>query len=350
MTITPVILAGGGGARLWPVSSPDRPKAFLALTGERTMIQLTAMRASNRTRFGPPLIVASARHEALIVEQLAAIGIVDATLVLEPCGRNSGPAVALAALAADPQDLLLVTPSDHHIGDEAAFLAAIEAGAGAARDGDLVTLGIAPDAPETGYGYIELGDEIGDGAHRAARFVEKPDRAAAEAMLSSGRFLWNSGLFLFSAAACLDAFSRHAPELLRATRAAFDNAERDERRIAPRRADFAAAPDLSFDHAVMEGAERVAVVPVAMDWSDLGSWDSLYEAAAKDGAGNTLSASALAIDSRGTLVRAEGIEVTAVGVEDLVIVASGGKLLVMPRGTSQRVREAGEARRSDPAP
>ncbi len=347
MPIVPVILSGGAGTRLWPLSRPERPKQLLSLTAPETMLQLTAARVADRAMFGPALVVAGAAHEAEISGQLASAGASDATLILEPTGRNTAPAIALAALVANADDLLLVMPSDHLIEDVAAFHAAVGAGKRAAEDGWLVTFGMTPIAPETGFGYIERGDALGDGVYAAARFVEKPDAATAQGYVSSGKFLWNGGIFLLRASALIDALERHAPDVLDACRRAVAGGGRDGRNFRPREAAFAASPSVSIDVAVMERAERVAVVPATMGWSDVGSWDALYDVSPKDADGSSLAATdgaVLAIDCRDLLVRAEGIDVTAIDVHGLTIVATRGQILIMPRGSSQRVREAVAAR------
>lgn len=344
MPIIPVILSGGAGTRLWPLSRPEKPKQLLGLTGAETMLQLTAARVADRARFGPALVVASAAHEAEIVAQLSLAGAADATLILEPVGRNTGPAVALAALAADADDLILVMPSDHLIQDLDAFHAAIEAARPHAQAGWLLTFGMAPTAPETGFGYIERGEPIGDGVDAAARFVEKPDAETAQRYLETDRFLWNGGIFLMRASACIDAFARHAPEVLDAARKAVAGGARAERSFVPRASAFEASPSVSIDVAVMERAEKVAVVPASMGWSDVGSWDALYEVSDKDAEGSSLGGDVIAIDCRDLLVRAEGIGVTAIDVHGLTVIATGDQILIMPRGVSQRVREAVDAR------
>ena len=343
MPITPVILSGGAGTRLWPLSRPERPKQFLALTGPETMLAMTAGRVADRARFAPPLVVASAAHRAEIAAQLADAGAGDATLILEPAGRNTAPAIALAALAAAPDALLLVMPSDHLITDPAAFHAAVEAGVSSARDGWLLTFGMTPTHPETGFGYIERGTELAPGVHRTRRFVEKPDLATAESYLAAGTFLWNGGIFLFRADAMIAALATHAPRVLDAARVAMAGAVRDGQAILPDAGAFGASPSISIDNAVMEGSDRVAVVPAAMGWSDVGSWDALYDVSPKDGRGNSLGGDAHAIDAANLLIRAERVRVTCVGVQDLLVIADGDHVLVMPRGSSQRVREAVDA-------
>ena len=332
--IVPVILSGGSGTRLWPMSRDERPKQFLALTGERTMFQLTLDRADDTARFAQPLIVANARHADLIEDQLEGRA---ATLILEPLARNTAPAIALAALAANPADPLLVMPSDHVITDVSAFMAAIDAALPLVERGWLVTFGITPDAPETGYGYIRAGEEAAPGAHRVDRFVEKPDAATAEAMLAQGGYVWNGGIFLFRADAYLRALAEFAPAMLDAARAAMEAATQSGQRILPDAEAFAASPSDSIDYAVMEKADRVAVVPVSMGWSDIGSWDALYALNAEP------QGDVLALDTSNCLFRSDGIRIHAVGVSDLIVVASGNDILILPRGQSQNVKRIVEA-------
>ncbi len=341
--ITPVILSGGSGTRLWPMSLPERPKQFLALTQEATMFQATMGRVGDPQRFAPPLIVANARHAELIEHQLAGR---DALLVLEPVARNTAPAIALAAVIAAPDAPLLVMPSDHVIADDAAFMAAIDAALPLVAQGWLVTFGIAPDGPETGYGYIAVGEAIADGVHRVANFVEKPDRARAEAMIAGGDHVWNGGIFLFRADAYLAALGEHAPAMRDAARAAVARAVRSGQRLLPDDVAFAASPADSIDYAVMERAAQVAVVPVAMGWSDVGSWDALHTIGAND-AGDAHSAEnggdVIAIDTSNCLLKSDGIRIAAIGISDLIVVASGNNVLILPRGRSQDVKAIVEA-------
>jgi mannose-1-phosphate guanylyltransferase len=342
--IIPVILSGGGGTRLWPMSTPEKPKQFLALTGDKTMFQMTVERVRDASRFAPPIIVANAAHAALVEAQLAEIGVEDAILLLEPCARNTAPAIALAALAAgDPASPLLVMPSDHVIADEAAFLAAVEALQPLVEQGWLATFGITPTGPETGYGYIQTGEALGSGVHSVARFVEKPDLDRATAMIARGDHLWNGGIFLFRVGEFLGSLSIFAPEMLAAAQAAMDGAEHDGHRISPNADAFAASPSDSIDYAVMEKAARVAVVPVSMGWSDVGSWDALVDIAGGDYAhGPKL----LTLDCNGCYIASDGLRISAVGVKDMIIVASGNELLIVPRGGSQDVKKIVEARKS----
>jgi mannose-1-phosphate guanylyltransferase len=342
--IIPVILSGGSGTRLWPLSRPERPKQLLPLTAEETMLQLTARRTAGE-RFARPIVVANAFHADQVEEQLAGVATEAQALVLEPMGRNTAPAIALAAITAGGgSDPILVMPSDHVIADVEAFHAAIHAALPLVQEGWLVTFGITPDAPETGYGWIKVGGRIAEGVHRVDRFVEKPPRDKAEAMLASGDHAWNGGIFLFRADMYLGALSVYAPAMLVAAQRAMEKARREANRIWPDADEFAASPADSIDYAVMEKAPRVAVVPVTMGWSDVGSWDALHAISACDGQGNVCRGDVVAIDAENCLIRSEaGKRVALVGVRDLIVVAAGDDILVLPRGRSQDVRKIIEA-------
>lgn len=330
--ITPVILAGGSGTRLWPLSRSTRAKQFLPLLSERTMLGETIDRVTGDI-FDRTLIVGGA-------EQAERLGDYDAELVLEPFARNTAPAIALAALSLPADATMLVMPSDHVITDREAFHRAVARALPLALQGWLVTFGIEPDFPETGYGYIKSGEEAGDGLYFVERFVEKPDLATAKAYLAEGGYHWNGGIFLFTAGAYLEALDQHAPDVATACR----KAVAEEGGID---ADaFAGSPAISIDYAVMEKAKKVAVVPVSMGWSDIGSWDALYDIADKDAAGNSASRDGIAIDTESCLIRSDGPIVATIGVENLIVVATQDAVLVMPRGDSQRVKEAVEALKS----
>ncbi|MGC6399734.1 mannose-1-phosphate guanylyltransferase/mannose-6-phosphate isomerase [Sphingomonas sp. FW199] len=342
--ITPVILSGGSGTRLWPMSRPEMPKQMLALTGDQTMLQMTALRTADAEAFAAPLVIANAQHADLIQQQLEDVGIRPAAIVLEPMGRNTAPAIALAAIAAGGGDaMLLVMPSDHVIADATAFHAAIAAARPMVEQGWLVTFGIQPDAPETGYGWIKVGDRMADGVHRVDRFVEKPPLDKAEAMLASGDHAWNGGIFLFRADAYLAALDQFAPVMRSAATEAIELARHDGIAIHADADAFARSPSDSIDYAVMERADRVAVVPVSMGWSDVGSWDALHAISASDAAGNAHKGDVIAIDTERCLVQTDGVRIAMVGVEDLIVVASGKNVLILPRGRSQEVKRLIEA-------
>lgn len=339
MKITPVILSGGGGTRLWPMSTPSRPKQFLALTGDQTMFEMTLGRVADPARFAAPIIVANAAHAGLVEQQMAHAGMADGQIIYEPCARNTAPAIALAALAAEDSAPLLVMPSDHVILDVAAFHAAIQAALPLVDEGWLVTFGIEPTGPETGYGYIQTGEALAPQVARVERFVEKPDLAKAQAMLDAGNHAWNGGIFLFRADAFLGQLAELAPEMLRSAQTAMAKARRDGAAIHPDADAFAASPSDSIDYAVMEKAERVAVVPVAMGWSDVGSWDALFEIGSKDDEGNLLVGDVRLIGGSGNLVRSDGIRISLAGCDDLIVVASGNEVMIVPRGKSQDVKK-----------
>ncbi len=348
LSVVPVILSGGSGTRLWPMSRPEHPKQLLALTAAETMLQLTVRRtaptAESGLSFGTPIIVANAAHADMIERQLADIDVHDSRILLEPAGRNTAPAIALAALAAQaPSDALLVMPSDHVIVDLPAFHAAIARALPLVEDGWLVTFGITPDAPETGYGYIKTGDVLDTGVHAVDRFIEKPDADRASAMLAEGGHVWNAGIFLFRADAYLSALETYQPDMLASARQALDDAMYDGRRIYPSAAAFAACPADSIDYAVMEKAEKVACVPVYMGWSDVGSWDSLHAIDATDGSNNSFRGDVVALGSTGCLVHSDGPRVVMSGVTDLIVVVSDGEILIVPRGQSQDVKKLTEA-------
>ena len=337
--IIPVILCGGSGTRLWPLSRKKRPKQLLALIGSRTMLQMTLERVGDGALFAPPVAVVAADQADAVAEQMDAIG-QPGRLIVEPSARNTAPAIALAAHAAAPGDLLLVTPSDQLVGDVPAFLDAIAAARPLAEQGWLVTFGIRPTRAETGYGYIRRGGALAPGVFSAEAFVEKPDTATAESYLADGGYDWNGGIFLFRADAFLAALAAHASDIAGSVEAAIgEEMTEGWERFSPDAEAFANVRSQSIDHAVMEHAERVAVVPVEMDWSDIGSWQALYEVGSGDPSGMVSEGETLLIDSRNCLVRSDGPLVVAVGVEDLVIVATGDAVLVMPRAQSQRVQE-----------
>lgn len=304
------------------------------------MFQLTVRRTMDRNRFAAPVIVANIAHAELVEAQLAAIGVDDAMLLLEPCARNTAPAIALAALAIeDPKAVMLVMPSDHVILDQAAFHAATDSLMPLVTDGWLATYGISPTGPETGYGYIQTGEAIASGVNRVAKFVEKPDASRAKEMITNGDHVWNGGIFLFRADIYLGTLAIEAPQMLAAAQAAISAAQHSDKQILPDHSAFAASPSDSVDYAVMEKAARVAVAPVAMGWSDVGSWDALHELGIKDEGGNTTIGAVRLSEANHNLIHADGIRVSVHGVDNLIVVANGSEVLILPRGSSQKVRD-----------
>jgi mannose-1-phosphate guanylyltransferase/mannose-6-phosphate isomerase len=333
-TIRPVILAGGAGTRLWPLSTAERPKHLLPLLGDDTLFHQTLARFGEG--FASPIIVANRAQEADLRDAVPE----GSRILLEPMKRDSAAAIALAAELADGDELLLVCPSDHFIGDVAAFHRAIDLAAAAAEKGSIVTFGIEPDHPATGFGYIAAGE--GSGVRKVERFVEKPPLEQAEAMLAKGGHYWNAGIFLAGTRTWRNELERHAPAIRAAAQGALANAEVDDSVIYVDAECFAASPAKSIDYAVMEHSDRVAVVPVSMGWSDIGSWQSLLDSSRKDDHGNALGRDVLALDCSDTLVRTSGPRVAAIGVDNLVIVATPDAVLVMRPEEAQRVREAAE--------
>jgi mannose-1-phosphate guanylyltransferase/mannose-1-phosphate guanylyltransferase/mannose-6-phosphate isomerase len=338
--ILPVILSGGTGTRLWPLSRESYPKQFWPLASDKTMLAETAARGSG-AGFLPPMIVCNEAHRFLVAEQLRDKG---ASIVLEPVGRNSAPAMAVAALLAEESAqgaILWFMPADSAIDDVAALQTALIKAAAAAQAGAIVTFGMQPTTPETGYGYIESGDELpgSAGVRRVARFVEKPDAARAAEFVKTGRHLWNSGMFVASAATMLAEMEAHAPEVLKGARAAVTAAKRDGDFIRLDAAAFAATPAISIDYAVMERTQKSAVVPASIGWSDIGSWAALWEIQPKDAAGNATHGPVALVDAKNCYVRSEGILTGVIGLEDAVVVVTDDAVLAMHRDHAQDVKK-----------
>ena len=339
----PVVLCGGAGSRLWPLSRRMLPKQFLPLVTERTMLQDTALRVRG-LEAEPPIVISNHEHRFLVAEQLQEVGVHPAVQILEPVGRNTAPAVALAALQVrqqDPDGLLLVLPSDHAVSDPAGFQAAVKVARGAAAQGLLVTFGIRPTGPATGYGYIEVGEALpaAPGAARIRRFVEKPNAEKAREYVESGRFLWNSGMFVFSARRVLEELARFRPDILAAVEAAAEKATRDLDFLRLEAASFEACPSDSIDYAVMEKTDAGAVVAADMGWSDVGSWSALWEIGKKDAAGNVTRGDALLHDVAGSYVNATSRLVYLLGIKDLLIVETDDAVLVADRARAQEVKD-----------
>ncbi|HSG63951.1 MAG TPA: mannose-1-phosphate guanylyltransferase/mannose-6-phosphate isomerase [Gammaproteobacteria bacterium] len=340
--LIPVILSGGSGTRLWPLSRPERPKQLLSLVTERTLLQDTLARTSDVRGVTEPIVICNEAHRFLVAEQLRELGVTARAIVLEPGGRNTAPAAAVAALIATAErpaaeaPLLLLLPADHVILDEAAFRAAVEQGIAAAAAGKLVTFGIVPTKPETGYGYIRLGADRG-GSYDVAQFVEKPDLATAERYVTSGEYLWNSGMFLFSARAYLDELARFAPAMLPACRRALEHAARDTDFLRLDDA-FLDCPSDSIDYAVMERTAAAAVVPLDAGWSDVGSWAALHDVLDKDAEGNVLRGRVIAQGCSDCYVAATARRVAVIGLTGCTVVETEDAVLVMPHDRAQELK------------
>jgi mannose-1-phosphate guanylyltransferase len=344
-TLVPVILCGGTGTRLWPLSRATYPKQYWPLAGDSddTLLQQTQQRLHGLPGLAPPLLICNEDHRFIVAEQMRQIGVEPAAILLEPIGRNTAPAVAVAALKATAQGddpLLLVLAADHVIRDAERFRTTVGCGLAAAEAGALVTFGIVPSAPETGYGYIEAAESL-TGAQAPvpiARFVEKPDRATAEQFLATGRFTWNSGMFLFKASAILAELERLAPEVVSACRSALEHDCADLDFLRLEREVFAGCPSVAIDVAVMEKTDRGAVLPLEAGWSDVGSWSALWDTTDRDPAGNVLRGRVISQDSRNCYLRSEHRLVVGLGVDDLVVVETDDVVLVAHRDRAQDVK------------
>ncbi len=345
--IYPVILCGGSGTRLWPLSRKSYPKQFVPLVGDQTLFQASALRMKGPD-FNRPLVVTNSDFRFIVTEQLAAVGIDPGAILIEPTGRDTAPAVLAAALylmKTDPEAVMLVAPSDHVVPDTDAFRDAVKTGLTAVEAGQLVTFGIAPTHPETGYGYLELSRSTDREAVALKQFVEKPNAAKAEAMLAAGNFLWNAGIFLFRAKDILAAFEAHSPELIAPVQGAIATGQPDLGffRLGP--ADWAKATDISIDFAVMEKATNLSVVPFNAGWSDLGGWDAVWRESDKDDTGVMTSGEATAIDCTNTLLRSENdnLEVVGIGLTNIMAVAMNDAVLVADMSRAQDVKKAVDA-------
>ncbi|MDD3352765.1 mannose-1-phosphate guanylyltransferase/mannose-6-phosphate isomerase [Zoogloea sp.] len=341
--LIPVILSGGSGTRMWPLSRAAYPKQFLALAGEKTMLQQTALRIQDMPDLVAPIIISNAEQRFVVAEQLRAINVKPSSILLEPVGRNTAPAVAVAAVAAlrlDPNAVLLVWPSDHVILDEDKLRCYVERAAQLAKDDYLVTFGIKPVSPHTGYGYIRRGKGLADGAYEVEAFVEKPDHKTAETFLADGGYYWNSGIFVLKASVYLEELAIHQPAMLEQARLAVKYAKEDLDFVRLDEAAFSVCPSESIDYAVMEHTSRAAVVEAAdLGWSDVGSWSALSEVVARDESGNTLTGDVLVEDVRDCYIRAESRMVAAIGVENLVIVETADATLVTTKDRTQDVKK-----------
>jgi mannose-1-phosphate guanylyltransferase/mannose-1-phosphate guanylyltransferase/mannose-6-phosphate isomerase len=329
--IVPVILCGGSGTRLWPRSRAAKPKPFLPLIGKDTIFEATLARCAP---FAAPVVVTGAAHLAHVEAQLRAG---EAAIIVEPQARNTAAAIALAALRLPEDAVMLVCPSDHHIGDPQAFANAARKAAVLASEGWLVSFGIEATAPETGYGYLKRGEALGDAGFRTAQFVEKPDLERAQAFLAEGGYAWNGGIFAFRVGTFLGELEAHCPGVLGPVRDAVAGGREDGARFHPDADAFAGAESISVDYAVMERTANAALVPASMAWSDIGSWESLHAARDKDGDGNCVRGRAELVDCRNVLVESDGPRVSVIGLEGVVVVVDGDEVLVTTMAGAQKV-------------
>ncbi|MGR9072268.1 MAG: mannose-1-phosphate guanylyltransferase/mannose-6-phosphate isomerase [Gammaproteobacteria bacterium] len=338
--MVPVILSGGAGTRLWPLSRGQYPKQFLPLATNKTMLQETACRLDGLEGLKARIVVCNEDHRFMVAEQLREIGVKPASIILEPMGKNTAPAVAAAALAAgSAEDVLLVLPADHTIENTAAFQAAARQAGRLAEEGYLVTFGIVASQPETGYGYIKRGKPNSHGAYEVAEFVEKPNLETAMRYVESGDYYWNSGMFVFKAGRFLEELEKFNPQMLDICRKAMESATVDSDFVRLDKEVFASCPADSIDYAVMEKTDRAVVVPLDAGWNDVGSWSALWEVVPKDSSGNAVFGDVLTYDVQGSFLRSENKLIAAVGIRDMVVVETADAVMVAPKDRVQDVRE-----------
>jgi mannose-1-phosphate guanylyltransferase len=333
--ITPVILCGGSGTRLWPRSRALKPKPFLPLVGDRTLFEQALLRCADAGQFAPAVVVTGAAHLEHVESQLC--GLPGAKVIVEPAAKNTAAAIALAAMRLPEDAVMLVCPSDHHIADCAAFVAAACSAAVLAADGWLVSFGIEANRPETGFGYLRRGEAVGEHGFRVARFIEKPDLARAEQFLAEGGYAWNGGIFAFRAGTFLDELRTHRPALANAVAQAVAGGREDGARFHPQGLAFAEIESESVDYAVMENTSRAAMVPADMGWSDIGNWQALHEASPRDADGNAVRGRVQLVKCRNVLVDSDGPRISAIGLEDVIIVIDGDEVLVTTAAGAQLV-------------
>ncbi len=334
-TLIPVILCGGSGTRLWPRSRATKPKPFLPLVGDTTLFRATLERCPATEGFGAPVVVTGTAHIEHVEDQLGSSE--GAQIIVEPCARNTAAAIALAALRLPKDAIMLVCPSDHHIGDTKAFADAACAAAELAQEGWLVSFGIEATAPETGFGYLKRGEAIGDQAYRTAQFVEKPDLERAKSFLAEGLYAWNGGIFAFKVGDFLKEMEAHRPQILSAVRKAVNQGRSDGHRFHPDAQAFAAVESESVDYAVMENTDHAAMVPADMAWSDIGNWQALHVARDRDEQGNATRGDVELVDCRNILVDSDGPKVSVIGLEDVFIVVDGNDIMITAAAGAQKV-------------
>lgn len=341
--IYPVILSGGSGSRLWPLSREQHPKQLQALTGEHTLIQDTALRLGSETTpvVAAPIVVCNDAHRFIVAEQLRAVGVEPKAIIIEPEGRNTAPAVAVAAhvVADEPDAMLLVMPSDHLVRKPEAFRAAVTTAIPLAQDGKLITLGVTPTEPSTAYGYIKRGEVLKDGVHSISAFVEKPDAETAKSFFEAGDYAWNAGVFLFPVKVFLEELNRFEPGIGPLCKAALDKGSNDLFFFRLDAETFASVPNQSIDYGVMERTDKAAVVPVDMGWSDVGSWSALHAESSQDAHGNTLLGEVVAIDTKDTYVRTGSHSTAVVGLDGIVVVVTDDAVLVADKAYDQKVKD-----------
>lgn len=338
VVIQPVILCGGSGTRLWPLSRKAFPKQFVPLVDGKSLLALTLERVRLLADPGAGVVCVGAEEHRFLLREEMRLAKVGGSIILESVARNTSAAMAMAALAVEPDRLLLFCPSDHHIPDAAAFAAMVRGAVACVQEGTVVTFGVQPSFPSTAYGYIEKGDARADGGSAVARFIEKPDVTRAQSLLLAGNVLWNAGIFFCKASALLAALERHAPDILAQCRLAMDAAARDAEFLRPAEAPLLACRSESIDYAVMERHDDVAVFPFGGAWSDVGSWNAVADMHPADAAGNRLEGQAVAIDARNNFIHAPHRKVVALGTEDLLIVDTPDAVLVAHRGAAEKVR------------
>ncbi len=336
----PVILSGGSGTRLWPLSRSQHPKQFLPLISNHTMVQDTLLRLRGLNGLQTPLGVCNEDHRFMMAEQLREIGAQPSAIILEPVGKNTAPAVALAALTADStDDVLLVLPADHVIANVQAFQKAVSKAGALAEQGFLVTFGIVPTEPETGYGYIKAGNKLDDDSFNVAAFVEKPDQSTAKKYVDSGEFYWNSGMFAFTARRYLEELEKYHPAILKSCQAALTNAQRDIDFIRLDKEAFLQCPADSIDYAVMEKTDQAVVIPLEAEWNDVGSWSALWDVTEKDQDGNAVSGDVLTLNTKNSFLHSSHKLITTVGVNNLVVVETDDAVMIAAKDQVQDVKK-----------